>query len=283
MHPQRLLALQHTPRLHSQFAWHPPPKFSGQRSGLHVVDWLDMNVAYMTATGEAPQHWAACAASRLEDEALSQWLIYLKTTIGVRSTHLATWTMLCTCLEQAYGQDQRSQLAMHRLARLRQPNDVASYAREFRDLCSRIQDPEPLSETDKIHRFVSGLKDHLVARCQTRPDGRPWQSFEEVVDFTLRQDALPAPRRLPADAEPRGGKVGQQKRPVSGPLTQGQATKHQRGEENTCFVCGKPGHYARFCKMAPKNQRTAGGPSGQGGGPSGQPNGGPSRGGPSRA
>jgi hypothetical protein len=46
----------------------------------------------------------------------------------------------------------------------------------------------PPSSGDCIHRWLAGLSRDLRERCFSRPDGLPWDDFEAMTSFAVRQE-----------------------------------------------------------------------------------------------
>jgi len=82
-----------------------------------------------------------------------------KSKYGVQNMAQATWESFEECLLSASGFDGRGIAAHSKLDKLRQ----AAYTREFKLLASRVAEPTPLSEADKIHHFRNGLRPQLRA------------------------------------------------------------------------------------------------------------------------
>ncbi len=193
-----------------------------------------------------------------------------------------------------YGGPDLEAVARHQLDALAQSGSIEVYHRAFIDLCAHIT-TEPLSEDDKLHRFIKGMQRQLADRVAVDPVTKlPWKSFAKCAQYALscgtninlyahnaartvvlsgddylNQSAPGAavnrhpPSRPPSRPRNERGRSNTRQHQRAGPSRTASEERRQaarkekqrRFEEGLCLLCGKAGHRAAECPDKGKQQR----------------------------
>lgn len=252
-----------------------PDKFSGANGTRHIAGWLETAVSQLHWSGAPREEWASAAASMLTGTAARD---FPDLHPGIPLWEMS-WEMFCEIMTRVYGRSDREPRARADLDALRQTGSVQEYTARFRQLIALIT-TQPPSKGDIIHRWLAGLTPDLQDKCFTRPDGYPWDNFDALTDFAVRQEvslemsrrasklsrtvAVPKTAAGPSagpSAGPRTNGNGQRKRKAtdggaaSSPAKKGKLTPFgttrethdKRMRAGQCFYCGQKGHLLPAC------------------------------------
>ncbi len=267
----------------------------------------------LTLSQTPPALWVKMAASFLRDEAMS---FYISVRPSIEAAvpesgddvdvtphpvadssliHRAQWAAFKERMRMAFGNLDAEQDARQKLNKLVQNGTVASYVRRFTQLDAQIK-AQPLSEGDRVEKFMNGLKDPIKTHCLmfTACAGAVME-FHKLVEVAL-QLGKTLEGREPSAGRPGGG--GGKKRGRSPARGASRSPSSERGKSGrgggggppphkarnnpngtpafknvhpdeiaarkvrkTCLLCDDPKHRHRECDKPPKGPFGPGGPS----------------------
>ena len=187
----------------------------------------------------------------------------------------ATWEDFCRALREQFQPEDYGHRGRDDLAMMRQyvRATVADLVFRFRAMCLKVPD---LSEVEKLDRFVCALVQDIRLQVELRGVA----DFYEAVMFAERADAVitciashnackvapqkqkwgnfhrsPAPMRSNGDAGTSGsGGPEPMELGTANCQTLTRSEYEKLRTEKACFICRKPGHMARNCRMKKKTE-----------------------------
>lgn len=150
-----------------------PPSYNGsEEEDLNL--WLFKTNQYFTAKRLAENEMLRRVPSFLDKAALS-WFIQLREDISNGSSQpIDTWTDFENAIKQNFEAPNQQQLLRSKMRRLKQGDSIRDYVTAFRNMLAKITD---MSEDDRIHYFVSGLRDNTRSECEYKAPA----TFSEAV------------------------------------------------------------------------------------------------------
>lgn len=224
-----------------------PPRFNG-RGRQDINNWLFLVENSCAAHKYDEPTQLRYALALLDDLALVWWRSAMA---GQQSW---TWGLFRAAILQAFSPVDPVKTARERLDKLQQRDSPAAYyAMQFRQLVTQIPS---MSEEDRIHRFVSGLRPAVAQQVKIQDP----TSLEQAMVIAARADDRPRTFRSQS-AEPQPMELGtRDTRPRRETKTYDNRRPRLSYEEikklqnaGRCFNCKQPGHIARNCPSKPKN------------------------------
>lgn len=158
-------------------------KLSGEDS-LKLTDWIADAQLIASLSGATEHQSCVWAVSHTTGQAKQVWR---NANIDVNAFSL-TFKSLTEILRAGLGIHNDEWEAREKLALLRHTSSLKVYVRQFLALVNQIQS-EPLTGSDKVHRFLSGLKPELRRICMLDPSrqNQIWaaEDFEKLVSYAL--------------------------------------------------------------------------------------------------
>lgn len=144
-----------------------PPAYSGKDSE-DLDGWL-FKMNNMFEAKKMKDHDRIISVANFLDGAALAWFRHLLEDIeNGQKQPLDTWEDFVTAIRLNFDPPNLQQLIRTQLRQLKQGTSLSDYIIQFRTLLSKITD---MSEDDRIHYFVSGLKQETRSECDYRtPD-----------------------------------------------------------------------------------------------------------------
>lgn len=224
----------------------PEPKsFDGSRDSKVLENFIWDVEHYFKVTNKRDSAKVDIAALYLSGDAKLWWR---SRQVSDGDTAVTTWDGMKTELHRQFLPSNGSWIARGKLRELKHVGTVRDYVTEFMSLMLTIAG---MSEEDKLHSFVSGLKPwaQIELRRQNVQDlNAAIVAAEALVDLPLENNVSKWNKDKKIDAEKR-----------KFPNTRGETSDENGGSQKSkkwergCYICTGP-HLARDC---PKRQRLA--------------------------
>jgi hypothetical protein len=197
---------------------------------------------------------------------------YTSTNITWEDGEIMTWERFKEELHAHFSPLNQSKLARDKLHSLVQDSSVADYTHQFRILAVKVTD---LSQSERYHRYVGGLKHFIRREIELRQDidetfeaaarfaekfdrtnatyrstDRPFKHWRPNQPSNGSSDSRSSHRPAPMDLDVMQTSHGSE--PRRGPLTQDE--RDRRRAQGLCAYCGSDRHLVDACPLSTRNK-----------------------------
>nr|GFC41883.1 hypothetical protein [Tanacetum cinerariifolium] len=164
---------------YSEFVKCKPFDFKGTEGVVELTRWFEKMESVFSISNCTASNQVKFATCTLQDDALTWWNSYVKTTTSEEAYGM-TWATLKKKMTGKYclrGEIKKIETEMWNLKV--KGNDVVAYNRRFQQLalmCSRMF-PE---EINKIKKYIGGLPDMILGSVKVSRS----KTMQEVIEFT---------------------------------------------------------------------------------------------------
>lgn len=229
------------------------PQFYGKVGSDNVDKFVDQMERAFNAFSVHSNERRVYYASNQFCGTASNWWFAKRQTNGSAWEQTLTWEEFKDLLQQQFKPVDFNLLIRDKLENLRQHTSADEYTNKFMDLVSQLPD---MSEDDRIHRYLRGLKNKTAAHVRaTQP-----QRLQDAIDSATTFDHSYFGRHGHATGnEHRERPTRQQPDNMEVDTTQFRQAatgQQQRAETRECYNCGKKGHLKATCWKRKQNQPT---------------------------
>jgi len=265
---------------YSDFVGTHPPTFARAEDPLEADNWLRLMESKFDLLTCTETQKTLFAAHQLRGAAASWWATYLTMQ---PTGHLVPWTEFSTAFRAYHIPPSTMKIKLREFLNLKQGvRTVREYVQVFNELA--LYAPQHVdTDAKKKECFLEGITPKLRSRL-----GRRFENFNQLVDDAIAMEedlrlhhlekrkakvtaglsgsapqrprlTYQAPSRLLYQQQMVIRPVQQQniqrpqnyRPPQSQWNTQTPAPPQEWRRQGPCFHCGKPGHFARYCKKRP--------------------------------
>lgn len=226
---------------------HEPPTFSGRNQDRNNVDsWMFAMKNYLTVSGvalESNQAVLLCASFLTHDAAT--WWRSVSESDAVPTT-IASFETAFKARFQPFNCERQ---ARNILDNLKQTKSVREYADVFLSTVMRISN---MSEEDKIHRFLTGLKQRQRIDVELhQPD-----TLQKAIILADRTDSILYQTHRDYKHQHNDSRVLAPSPEPAVPMEINNINVAATGgERRTCYYCHKVGHLAKNCLKKKRNSQ----------------------------
>lgn len=171
-----------------------PECFTGSENSKSVRTWFSSVENWLDTVDCKPQYKVKVAALYLRGKAEQHWLA-VKPQIAASGENPAQWDVFKKWMILGFGAVDPETSARQKIDTAQQKGSVEQYVRYLQSLFAELTE-RPMSEADKVHAFIRGLKDSIAERVALDPLTRkPYTSFMEAAQAAILIDSACGVRR----------------------------------------------------------------------------------------
>jgi len=229
-------------KFRGKFLCDKPPPFTGTSDDMTAQEWFETVENVLELNKVPVDRWLASASTFLRGDARRHFLsikpqLYApppNQSLGTERTDESAasgqevWSKFKEEMFTSFGTMQDEHIALNLLVNLRQGGTLQAYAQRLKQLAARVVS-EPMTEREKVHRFLKGLKEPLKSKCLFKTGTTETvDKLSDLVAQATRVEAVlgvHAPRESSVSHAARGSKNNKRNRSPS------NRPKHQHGQQ----------------------------------------------------